>query len=59
LSTYDKVCLEWLAEALQQAREEGRTKIQNYLVAVLEDVVFETEHLLMHDLSRERDRDGA
>jgi hypothetical protein len=59
LSTYDEVCREWLASALQQAREEGRTKIKDYLEAVLEDVVFETEHLLVHDLSRERGQDGG
>jgi hypothetical protein len=37
------VCLAWLAEALQQLRPEGRTKVVGYLEAVLEEVVFETK----------------
>jgi hypothetical protein len=43
LSTDTEMCLAWLAEALQQLRPEGRTKVVGYLEAVLEEVVFETE----------------
>jgi len=39
----NEVCLAWLAEALQQLRPEGRTKVMGYLEAVLEEVVFETK----------------
>ena len=38
-----EVCLAWLAEALQQLRPEGPTKVVGYLEAVLEEVVFETK----------------
>jgi uncharacterized membrane protein len=37
------MCLAWLAEALQQLRPEGQTKVVGYLEAVLEEVVFETK----------------
>ena len=43
MSTDTEVCLAWLAEALQQLRPEGRTKVVGYLEAVLEEVVFETK----------------
>jgi hypothetical protein len=43
LSTDTEVCLRWLAEALQQLRPEGQTKVVGYLEAVLEEVVFETK----------------
>jgi hypothetical protein len=43
LSTDTEVCLAWLAEALQQLRPEGQTKVVGYLEAVLEEVVFETK----------------
>ena len=38
-----EVCLAWLAQALQQLRPEGQTKVVGYLEAVLEEVVFETK----------------
>ncbi len=41
LSTYNAVCLAWLAGALQRLRPEGKTKAVGYLEAVLEEVVFE------------------
>jgi hypothetical protein len=41
LSKDNEVCLAWLADALQQLRPEGQTKAVGYLVAVLEEVVFE------------------
>ena len=43
MSTDTEVCLAWLAEALQQLRPEGRTKVVGYLEAVLEEVVFEAQ----------------
>jgi len=43
LSKDIEVCLAWLAEALQQLRPEGRTKVVGYLEAVLEEVLFETK----------------
>ena len=39
----NEVCLGWLADALQQLRQEGRTKAVGYLEAVLEEVVFEAK----------------
>jgi hypothetical protein len=44
-STDNEVCLEWLAHALQQLRQEGQTKVVGYLEAVSEEVVFETKAL--------------
>ena len=41
MSTHNDVCLAWLADALQQLRQEGRAKAVGYLEAVLEEVVFE------------------
>ena len=41
LSMDNEVCLAWLADALRQLRQEGRTKAVGYLEAVLEEVVFE------------------
>jgi hypothetical protein len=41
LSTDNEVCLEWLAHALQQLRQEGQTKVVSYLEVVSEEVVFE------------------
>jgi hypothetical protein len=46
LSTDTEMCLAWLAEALQQLRPEGQTKVVAYLEAVLEEVVFETKMVL-------------
>ena len=43
LSADNEVCLEWLAHALQQLRQEGQTKVVSYLEAVSEEVVFEME----------------
>jgi hypothetical protein len=43
LSKDTEVCLVWLAQALQQLRPEGQTKVVGYLEAVLEEVVFETK----------------
>jgi hypothetical protein len=43
LSTDTEMCLAWLAQALQQLRPEGQTKVVGYLEAVLEEVVFETK----------------
>jgi hypothetical protein len=43
LSMDNEVCLAWLADALQQLRQEGRTKVVGYLEAVLEEVVFEAK----------------
>jgi hypothetical protein len=40
-STDNEVCLEWLAHALQQLRQEGQTKVVSYLEAVSEEVLFE------------------
>ncbi len=46
-STDNEVCLEWLAHALQQLRQEGQTKVVvSYLEAVSEEVVFEMKTLL-------------
>ena len=45
LSTDNEVCLEWLADALQQLRQEGQTKVVGYLEAVLEELVFEMKAL--------------
>jgi hypothetical protein len=39
----NEVCLAWLTGALQQLRSEGRTKVVDYLEAVLEEVVFEAK----------------
>jgi hypothetical protein len=44
-STENEVCLEWLAHALQQLRQEGQTKVVSYLEAVSEEVVFELKAL--------------
>ncbi len=45
-STDNEVCLEWLAHALQQLRQEGQTKVVvSYLEAVSEEVVFEMKTL--------------
>ena len=41
MSTHNDVCLAWLADALRQLRQEGRTKAVGYLEAVLEEVMFE------------------
>jgi hypothetical protein len=41
VSTDNEVCLEWLAHALQQLRQEGQTKVVSYLEVVSEEVVFE------------------
>ena len=43
MSMDNEVCLAWLADALQQLRQEGRTKAVSYLEAVLEEVVFEAK----------------
>ena len=43
LSMDNEVCLAWVADALQQLRQEGRTKAVGYLEAVLEEVVFEAK----------------
>jgi hypothetical protein len=41
LSTNNDVFLAWLADALRQLRQEGRTKAVGYLEAVLEEAEFE------------------
>ena len=41
MSKDNEVCLEWLADALQQLHREGQTKVVGNLEAVLEEVVFE------------------
>ena len=41
LSMDNEVCLTWVAGALQQLHQEGRTKVVGYLEAVLEELVFE------------------
>jgi hypothetical protein len=41
----NEVCLEWLAHALQQLRQEGQTKVMSYLEAVSEEVLFEMKAL--------------
>jgi hypothetical protein len=43
LSKDTEECLAWLAQALQQLRQEGQTKVVGYLEAVSEEVVFETK----------------
>ena len=43
LSIDNEVCLAWLAEVLEQLRQDGRTKAADYLEAVLEEVVFEAK----------------
>jgi hypothetical protein len=43
LSMDNEVCLVWLAGALQQLRQEERTKVVGYLEAVLEEVVLEAK----------------
>ena len=47
LSADNEVCLEWLANALQQLRSEGQTqtKVVSYLEVVSEEVVFEMKAL--------------
>jgi hypothetical protein len=45
VSTDNEVCLEWLAQALQQLRQEGQKKVVSYLEAVSEEVVFEMKAL--------------
>ena len=45
LSTDNEVCLEWLADARQQLRAEGETKVVSYLEAVSEEVLFEMKAL--------------
>ena len=45
LSTDNEVCLAWLAQALQQLRSEGQTKVVSYLEAVSEEVLFEMKAL--------------
>ena len=45
LSTDNEVCLEWLAHALQQLRQEGQTKVVSYLEVVSEEVLFEMKAL--------------
>ena len=44
-STDNEVCLEWLAHALQQLRQDGQTKVVSYLEVVSEEVVFEMKAL--------------
>ena len=44
-STDNEICLEWLAHALQQLRQEGQTKVVGYLEVVSEEVVFEMKAL--------------
>ena len=39
----DTATLEWLVEALEQARSQGQTKSIDYLETIAEDVVFELE----------------
>jgi hypothetical protein len=39
----EKATLEWLVEALVQARSGGQTKLVGYLEAVADEVVFEVE----------------
>ncbi len=39
----EKATLEWLVEALVQARSRGQTKLVGYLEAVADEVVFEVE----------------
>ena len=41
MSTHNDVCLAWLADALRQLRQEGRTKAVGYLEGVLKEVEFE------------------
>ena len=41
LSTDNDVCHAWLADALQQLRPVGQTKVVGYLEAVLDEVEFE------------------
>ena len=41
MSKHNDVWLAWLADALRQLRQEGRTKAVGYLEAVLEEVMFE------------------
>ena len=43
LSMDNGICLAWAVGALQQLRQEGRTKVVGYLEAVLEEVVFEAK----------------
>ena len=45
MSKDNEVCLAWLADALQQLRQEGQTKVVGYLEAVLEELVFEMKGL--------------
>jgi hypothetical protein len=45
LSTDNELCLEWLAHALQQLRQEGQTKVVSYLEVVSEEVLFEMKAL--------------
>ena len=45
LSTDNEVCLEWLANALQQLRSKGQTKVVSYLEAVSDEVAFEMKAL--------------
>ena len=45
MSMDNEVCLEWLAQALQQLRQEGQTKVVSYLEVVSEEVAFEMKAL--------------
>jgi hypothetical protein len=37
----NEICIAWLERALQRLRSEGQEKVEGYLEAVLEEVLFE------------------
>ena len=39
----DTATLEWLVEALEQARSQGQTKVVDHLETIAADMVFEME----------------
>jgi hypothetical protein len=39
----DTATLEWLVDALEQARSQGQTRIVDHLETIADDVVFEME----------------
>jgi hypothetical protein len=43
LSVDNEICIAWLERALQRLRSEGQEKVEGYLEAVLEEVLFETK----------------
>jgi hypothetical protein len=43
VSVDNEICIAWLERALKRLRSEGQEKVEGYLEAVLEEVLFETK----------------